>query len=89
MALCSVPNPDFNQRHAPGPHQPVRARSLRLMQAKVREYIRKWALGGGNWPEPPVYNERGRVVGVFSYNLRFWRANRRTGRLRCEEVGRA
>jgi len=71
--LRSEGNPDF-QQYAPVSNREknITAPTLKRLRAIVKEYINTWNLGGGNFIDPNVFKDN-KLVGHFSYNLRFWR----------------
>lgn len=71
MRLSSVGNPDHGQYAPVSNPVTVKGLTLKEMRKKADAYQRKWELGGGNWPNPEVKIGK-RIVGHFSYNLRFW-----------------
>ncbi len=73
VLLSSCGNPDF-QQFAPI-SEPETVDCATIMDAKkaCEDYIEKWNMGGGNWDNGRVIDNRtGKLVGHFSYNLRFW-----------------
>ena len=60
IRLTSVGNPDN-----------VYADTLEGLVAAVLTYIKKWNLGGGNWPNPTFY-DNGKAGGWITYNGRVW-----------------
>jgi hypothetical protein len=84
MRLRSVGNPDFGQYASVSDPEDVQGSTLAEMRDTAQAYIDKWDLGGGNWTNP-VIKQGSKVIGHFSYNLRFWEG--RPGRWdaeRCE-----
>ena len=71
--LKSVGNPDFGQ-YAPisNPLKNIETTTLSQLKDKIKEYIKEWCLGCGNFIEPIVYKNN-KNIGWFSYNCRFWR----------------
>jgi hypothetical protein len=74
MTLKSVGNPDFAQYVPVSEPSVVEAETLAELRNACDAYIRKWDLGGGNWTNPAVREDR-KVVGYFSYNGRLWSRN--------------
>lgn len=71
MRLRSVGNPDFRQYAPISEPETVTGSTLAEMRAHAERYIKFWDLGGGNWTSPVVKQGK-KVIGHFSYNLRFW-----------------
>lgn len=73
VLLSSCGNPDFGQ-HAPISTPEARdADSLAGLRAQAEDYRDYWNLGGGNWNDGRIIDNRtGKLVGHFSYNLRCW-----------------
>lgn len=71
MLLRSVGNPDFGQHSPVSEPKMVEGSTLAEMRDAAQAYIDEWSLGGGNWTNP-VVQQGSKVVGHFSYNLRFW-----------------
>jgi hypothetical protein len=71
MRLKSVGNPDFGQYSPVSDPKTVDGSTLAEMREAAQAYIDEWNLGGGNWTDP-VVKQGSKVVGHFSYNLRFW-----------------
>ena len=78
VTCCSRGNPDFKQ----DPNRPISPREVHLFGGNmtdachmVRDYIKAWDLGGGNWvgEAGEVHDEQGKLVGRISYNGQFWR----------------
>ena len=68
VELYSRGNPDLGQYAPVSDRESVRAESLEDLREAAREYIRRWNLGSGNWPLPPVY-EHDELVGRLAYNM--------------------
>jgi hypothetical protein len=75
MKLESVGNPDFGQYAPVSPSRTVHGDTLFEMRDHVREYIREWNLGGGNWPWCSVREGR-KIVGCFSYGARLFKCEK-------------
>lgn len=71
MSLRSVGNPDWGQCAPISNPKTVQGSSLAEMRAAAQAYIDEWNLGGGNFVDP-VVKQGSKVIGHFSYNLRFW-----------------
>lgn len=73
VILSAHGNPDHYESplEQVAPNCIAHCESIEECQAKVREYIDKYDLGGGNWTGGDVY-QNGEVVGCISYNSRFW-----------------
>jgi hypothetical protein len=71
MRLKSVGNPDFGQYSPVSDPKAVEGSTLAEMREAAQAYIDEWNLGGGNWTNP-VVKQGSKVIGHFSYNLRFW-----------------
>ena len=71
MLLESAGNPDWGQYAPISEPLWVAGDTVRTMRKAAEAYRTKWELGGGNWTMPEVL-EGDKVVGHFSYNLRFW-----------------
>jgi hypothetical protein len=71
MRLRSVGNPDWDQYAPISEPKNVTGSSLAEMRKACEDYIEEWNLGGGNWVDP-VVKQGSKVIGHFSYNLRFW-----------------
>jgi hypothetical protein len=71
MQLSSVGNPDFGQYAPVSEPEWAFGDTLGEMRKAAEAYRSKWELGGGNWTVPVVL-EGEKVVGHFSYNMRFW-----------------
>jgi ABC-type glycerol-3-phosphate transport system substrate-binding protein len=73
VILASCPNPDFDEKKAKAPAQAIDGNTLDELRQAAREYQKKYDLGGGNWAGGAVVdNKTGKLMGHFSYNLRFW-----------------
>ncbi len=71
--LSSCGNPDFGQYAPISPPSVVDGDSLEELRQLCGTYQKVWDLGGGNWDNGRVVeNATGRLMGHFSYNLRFW-----------------
>ena len=68
VELYSRGNPDLGQYAPVSDREAAQADSLEDLRAVVREYIRRWDLGSGNWPLPPLY-EDGKLIGGLAYNM--------------------
>lgn len=76
LLAYSIGNPDFGQ-NPNGPRsepEELSADTLEELAAKCQAYITKWGLGGGNWPNPVIYDLHNgeAVIGYISYNGRIW-----------------
>lgn len=85
MKLRSVGNPDFGQYARLSEPETVKAVTLSEMRALAQAYIDKWNLGGGNWVDPVVKDGK-KVIGHFSYNLRFWEGRPARGASSQKEI---
>ncbi len=73
VILASCPNPDFEETKPKAPAQAVDGNTLDELRQAAKEYRDKYGLGGGNWAGGAVVdNKTGKLMGHFSYNLRFW-----------------
>ena len=50
----------------------IKVKKLSNLREMVRSYCDKYELGSGNFVTPKVYR-KGKYIGWFSYNGRFWR----------------
>jgi hypothetical protein len=71
ISLTSVGNPDFQQYCPISNPESVYADTLEGLVVEVSAYIKKWSLGGGNWPNPTFY-DKGKASGYITYNGRVW-----------------
>lgn len=71
MRLRSVGNPDFGQYAPVSSPKSVTGATLQELRSEAQTYIDENDLGGGNWVDP-VVKLGAKVIGYFSYNLRFW-----------------
>jgi hypothetical protein len=84
LDLYSHGNPDLGQYAPVSDRKSVQADSLEALKELVRDYIRRWNLGSGNWPLPTVH-EDGEPVGRLAYNMRLTTGlQTRTGLERCD-----
>lgn len=73
VLLSSVGNPDFGQYAPVSEAKAVDAATIADARKACEAYIAENNLGGGNWANGRVIDNRtGKLVGHFSYNLRFW-----------------
>lgn len=73
VLLSSCGNPDFQQFSPISAPTSVDVETIMEARTVCQEYIEQWNLGGGNWDNGRVVDNRtGKLVGSFSYNLRFW-----------------
>jgi hypothetical protein len=73
VILSSCPNPDFQESKSKAPAAAVDGDTLDELRRAAREYRDGYDLGGGNWAGGAVVDNKTRkLVGHFSYNLRFW-----------------
>lgn len=85
MHLKSVGNPDFGQYAPVSNPKTVQGSTLSEMKAAAQAYIDEWDLGGGNWTNP-VVKQGSKVIGHFSYNLRFWKGRSIRGVSHKDEI---
>jgi hypothetical protein len=85
MRLRSVGNPDFGQYAPVSDPEVVTGSTLVELRAAAQAYIDKWDLGGGNWISP-VVKQGSKIVGHFSYNLRFWEGRPGRWDAACREI---
>lgn len=78
LSLAAVPNADYPRGHwnatiKIAPRQ-IDVSDIEDARQACWEFIRNHELGGGNWPSDAgvVSDAADRVLGRFSYNLRFW-----------------
>ena len=73
VILSAHGNPDHYESpfEKVAPTEVAHCKSIEECQAKVREYIDKHDLGGGNFTGGDVY-QYGEVIGRISYNSRYW-----------------
>ena len=73
VLLSSVGNPDFDQYAPISPAGAIDVESIKAARECCEAYQKKYNLGGGNWDNGRVIDNRtGKLVGYFSWNLRFW-----------------
>jgi hypothetical protein len=73
VLLSSIGNPDFDQYAPISPAGAIDVESIKAARECCAAYQEKYNLGGGNWDNGRVIDNRtGKLVGHFSYNLRFW-----------------
>lgn len=73
VLLSSCGNPDFDQYAPISEPVAIDVETIADARKACAVYIEKWNLGGGNWDNGRVVDNRtGKLVGSFSYNLRFW-----------------
>ena len=73
--VSTVGNPDFSQYAPISDSEWIEADTLQNLRAKISDYKDWWAVGGGNWKNPVVYEVHGKAkkkIGSLSYNLRLW-----------------
>lgn len=79
VKLEAVGNPDcegYDYRGDMSHVEPTEAvcSSIEECQKKVKEFIDKHMLGGGNWSGGEVF-KNDKFIGYISYNTRFWDKN--------------
>lgn len=67
LKMKSCANPDYGQYAPVSNPESVGVKDLEQASFLCREYIRKWNLGGGNWPEGKVYKGK-KLIATISYN---------------------
>jgi hypothetical protein len=73
VLLASCGNPDYQQYAPICEARAVDAETIAGCRKACESYIKKNGLGGGDWDGGEVIDNRtGKLVGHFSYNLRFW-----------------
>lgn len=73
VMLSSCGNPDFGQYAPISNPSAVDGDTLAELRKACKDYQEFWNLGGGNWDNGRVIeNATGKLMGHFSYNLRFW-----------------
>ncbi len=65
--LSSEPNPDYGQSEPQSDVEYAHAPSIPELARFASDYIARWNLGGGNWPETIVC-EHGKPIGRLAYN---------------------
>lgn len=85
MRLRSVGNPDFSQYAPVSAPKAVTGATLAEMRSAAQTYIDEHDLGGGNWVDPVVMQGE-KVIGHFSYNLRFWEGRPVKWDAECKEI---
>ena len=71
-------NIDFQQFAPVSEPERIEAPTVRGVVDRLMEYIGRWDLGGGNWPNVGVKRADGSHVGNVSYNGRLWTPDRET-----------
>jgi hypothetical protein len=74
--LETVGNPDFGQYAPITDPTTLRAASFDELKAALREWMRDWNVGMGNWTNPTLYLDN-KPLGFLSYNLRLWETEER------------
>ena len=74
LQLCSVGNPDYGQFSPPSLPEFMIVKNLREARDLCEDYKTEWNLGGGNWGNGSgvVRDTAGKIIALFSYNLRCW-----------------
>jgi len=74
----SVGNPD----HGELPNllvsipEDIPCETLRQCSMACRNYIQKWQLGGGNWPEGQIFHPTKGLIACVSFNGKVWKPSR-------------
>jgi hypothetical protein len=72
MILKSVGNPNYGQYAPISNELTITAKNIKGLIVQCSEYIDKYDLGGGNWPNPEILHPINGNIGYISYNGRAW-----------------
>ena len=85
VILSSVGNPDFRQDpNKPlfgcEPNKVVKVKTFKEASEVCVKFIIDNDLGSGNWSGGSIYNHRGKIIAIVSYNGRVWKGDSLTGK---------